>query len=312
MSRMHAAIVVGVVWAGLTGCTADPQQAGGNASADSAANHPPVIHTLTLVPDPIVSQGVVTAVVETKDADHDEVHVRYQWIVNERPVPGASAATFSASQLKRGDRLAVEVIPLDGKSEGPPLRITRMVGNAPPVVQSIRLEPLDAKAGDRIRAVVDGGDADGDAVQYSYRWVRNNQVVLEGEHDSLETTGFSRDDSVVVLVTPRDATTQGKMVSSQALVLANRAPKFIPTTPAAPTQNLFSYAVAAIDPENDPVTYSLEVGPQGMTIDGQTGQIRWVIPPALSGTHHVKVVVKDTHDGWASQEFDVTLHPPAT
>ena len=312
MSQGRAAIAVGIVWAGMTGCSVDPQQVGGNASADPAANHPPVVHTLNLVPDPVISQGGVTAVVETKDADHDEVHVRYQWIVNERLVPGASAADFGAGQLKRGDRLSLEVIPLDGKSEGPPTRITRIVGNAPPVVQVVRLEPLDAKAGDRIRAVVDGGDADGDAVRYSYRWMRNNQVALEGEHDSLETTGFSRDDSVAVVVTPHDASIYGKEMSSQPLVLGNRSPKFISTTPAVLSQGLFSYAVAATDPENDPVTYSLEIGPQGMTIDGQTGHIRWVIPPALTGTHHVKVVARDTHNGWASQEFDVTLNPSGT
>ncbi|MBS0155492.1 MAG: hypothetical protein JSS38_12920 [Nitrospira sp.] len=312
MSQMQVAIAVGMVWAGITGCTADPEQVGGDASADSVANHPPVVHTLNVAPDPIVSQGVVTAVVETKDADHDEVQVRYRWIVNERLILGASAADFGAGQLKRGDRLSLEVIPFDGKSEGAPIRITRTVGNAPPVVRSVGLEPLGARAGDRIRAVVDGGDADGDVVRYSYRWVRNNQVTLEGEQDSLETAGFSRDDSVAVFVTPHDATTHGKEVLSQALVLENHSPKFISTAPGVLSQNLFSYAVAALDPENDPVTYSLEIGPQGMTIDGQTGHIRWVIPPALSGTHHVKVVARDSHAGWASQEFDVTLHPPAT
>ncbi len=312
MSQMQVAIAIGVVWAGMTGCTADPQQVEGNASADPAANHPPVVHTLNVVPDSIVSQGVVIAVVETKDLDHDEVRVRYQWSLNDRLVPGASSADFSASQLKRGDRLSLEVIPFDGKSEGPPIRITRLVGNAPPVVQSVRLEPLGAKAGDHIRAVVEGGDADGDAVRYSYRWVRNNQVVVEGENDSFETTGFARADSIAVFVMPRDATTHGKEVLSPSIMLENHAPKFISSTPAALSQALFSHAVAAIDPENDPVTYSLEIGPQGMTIDGQTGHIRWVIPPALNGTHHVKVVAKDTHDGWASQEFDVVLHLPAT
>ncbi|MFO0698674.1 MAG: Ig domain-containing protein [Nitrospira sp.] len=307
---MQVAIAVGVVWAGMTGCTADPQQVGGNASA--GANHLPVVHTINVVPDFIVSQGVVTAVVETKDLDHDEVQVRYQWILNDRLLPGASSAEFDASRLKRGDRLSLEAIPFDGKSEGSPVRITRIVGNAPPVVQSVRLEPLGARAGDHIRAVVDGGDADGDAVRYSYRWVKNNQVVIEGENDSLETTGFSRADAIAVFVTPRDGTTPGKEMPSASLVLENHAPKFISNTPAALSQGLFSHAVTAIDPENDPVTYSLEIGPQGMTIDGKTGHIRWVIPPALSGTHHVKVVAKDTHDGWASQEFDVVLHPPAT
>ncbi|MFO0707024.1 MAG: putative Ig domain-containing protein [Nitrospira sp.] len=312
MNRLRHAIVLVAFLVGVSGCTADPPQVGGDSSAGVTENHPPIVHSLSVVPDPIVRQGVITAVAETKDIDQDEVQLRYRWFVNDRPISGASSAAFSADYVKRGDRLTLEVIPYDGKSEGVPTRVTRVVENTPPVVQTVSLDPLHARAGESIRAVIDGSDVDGDVVRYSYRWTRNNQVVFEGEQDSLETTGFTRDDSVAVFVTPHDATTHGKEVLSQSIVLANRSPKFASTNPASLTQNLFTYTVAAIDPENDPITYSLEIAPEGMVIDGQTGRIQWTIPPALGGTHHVKVVAKDSRDGWVSQEFDVALKPPAT
>ena len=292
----------------LVGCTAESPQMGADSAADSTGNHPPVVHSLSLVPDPIVRQGVVTAVVETKDADQDEVQLRFRWVVNGAPVPGGSASTFNAEGLKRGDRLTVEVTPYDGKVEGPQTRAPeKVVGNTSPVVRAVVLEPNGAKAGDSIKAVVDGNDADGDAIRYSYRWLRNNQVVSEGEQDSLDTTGFMRDDVVAVAVIPHDRDAQGKEVLSQPITLANRPPKFTSTAPASMAQGQFTYAVMAVDPENDPVTFLLESAPPGMTIDERTGRIQWVVPAVATGSYSVKVVVKDSREGWASQEFNVGL-----
>lgn len=311
--RLATAFIVAPLFVGLVGCTAEPPQMGAGTAADSSGNHPPVVHSLSLFPDPIVRQGVVTAVVETKDVDQDEVQLRFRWVVNDAPVPGESSATFNPAGVKRGDRLTVEVTPYDGKVEGKPTRAAdRVVGNTPPAVRAVVLEPNGAKAGDPIKATVDGNDVDGDAVRYTYRWLRNNQVASEGEQDSLDTTGFLRDDVVAVAVIPHDRDTQGKEVMSQPVTLANRPPKFTSTAPVSVAQGQFNYAVTAVDPENDPVTYVLEAAPPGMTIDERTGRIQWAIPAASAGSYPVKVVVKDSREGWASQEFDVSLKPSSS
>ena len=218
-------------------------------TAAASGNHPPVVHSLSLVPNPVVRQGVVTAVVETKDADQDEVQLRFRWLVNDVPVLGESSSTFNPSGTKRGDRLTVVVTPYDGKLEGTPTRAVDGVGNTPPVVRAVVLEPNEPRAGDAIKATVDGNDIDGDAVRYTYRWLRNNQVVLEGEHDSLDTAGFLRDDVVAVAVIPHDRDTLGKEVMSQLVTLANRPPKFTSTAPASMAQGLLNYAATAVDPE---------------------------------------------------------------
>ena len=311
--RVATVFIAALLLVGLVGCTAEPPQVGAGTAADSSGNHPPVVHSLSLAPDPIVRQGVVTAVVETKDADQDEVQLRFRWVVNGAPVPGGSASTFNAEGLKRGDRLTVEVTPYDGKVEGPQTRAPeKVVGNTSPVVRAVVLEPNGAKAGDPIKATVDGNDVDGDAVRYTYRWLRNNQVASEGEQDSFDTTGFLRDDVVAVAVTPHDRDTQGKAVMSQPVALANRPPKFTSTAPASVAQGQFNYAVTAVDPENDPVTFLLEAAPPGMTIDERNGHIQWAVPAAFAGSYRVKVVVKDSREGWASQEFDVSLKPASS
>ena len=306
--RLAAQYIIASLLLGLAGCTAEAPQMGTGSAADSVGNHPPVVHSLSMVPDPIVLQGVVTAVVETKDADQDEVQLRFRWMVNGAPVLRESSAAFNAEGLKRGDRLMVEVTPYDGKVEGKPTRgPEKVVGNTPPLVRTIVLEPNGAKAGDPVKVVVDGNDVDGDMVRYSYRWLRNNQVVLEGEQDVLDTVGFARDDVVAVAVIPHDREAQGKEVLSQPITLANRPPKFTSTAPASMAQGQFSYAVTVVDPENDPVTFLLESAPPGMTIDERTGHIQWAIPAAANGSYAVKVVVKDSREGWASQEFAVGL-----
>jgi hypothetical protein len=47
-----------------------------------------------------------------------------------------------------------------------------------------------------------------------------------------------------------------------------------------------------------------------MTIDEKAGRIQWLVPATSAGVYRAKVLVKDDHQGWASQEFEVTLGNP--
>jgi hypothetical protein len=90
--------------------------------------------------------------------------------------------------------------------------------------------------------------------------------------------------------------------------LASNSPPAIVSAPSAPTgRDRYEYAVKAVDPEGDRLTYRLEAAPPGMTIDAETGQIQWSVAPTAAGTHHVRVVVQDVGGGTAFQEFDVSV-----
>src|SRR5205085_7363071 len=58
---------------------------------------------------------------------------------------------------------------------------------------------------------------------------------------------------------------------------ANHAPMIISTPPTSFTfaAGTYTYAVHALDAENDSLTYSLTSAPAGMTIDPATGLITW-------------------------------------
>ena len=56
----------------------------------------------------------------------------------------------------------------------------------------------------------------------------------------------------------------------------NEAPA-ITTVPAvnAEEDRPYRYDIDAFDPDNDPLTFTLVVGPGGMTVDAASGQISW-------------------------------------
>ncbi len=314
MSKNRAQTIdrsIGVIFLaalGLMGCNLDSPQSDVTGAVASRLGHPPVIRSVALAPVPIVRDGVVRATVEAEDVDRDPLTFTYKWIVNDEMKPEEISSTFHPERLNRGDRLAVEVTPHDGKASGLPVRSgSVIVGNTPPVIRAVTLQPSSAKVGDRLVATVDGSDMDGEDVRYTYRWSHNNRLVAEGEQATLDTTGFLRGDVIAVSVTPHDRESHGREQLSELLALANSPPKFTSSAQGSLTQGQFSYVASALDSENDPVTFALESAPPGMTIDEKTGRIQWDAPVGSAGVYRVKVLAKDDHQGWASQEFEVAL-----
>jgi RHS repeat-associated protein len=71
------------------------------------------------------------------------------------------------------------------------------------------------------------------------------------------------------------------------------------------TNTIYFYAVRAIDPEGDPLTYRLLDAPTSATIDAQTGRVSWV--PSGPGQFHFRVQVSDGRGGLDSQDYDLTV-----
>lgn len=70
----------------------------------------------------------------------------------------------------------------------------------------------------------------------------------------------------------------------------------------------YSYAVTAVDPDGDPVTFALTQGPEGMTIDSSTGLITWNAPDSEAGRDvAVAVRVDDGRGGFDEQSFTLRV-----
>ena len=312
---MTATLLVALI--GL-GCSSNSSTADGvTASAGSRAggakpNRLPVISSVALSPNPIALNAPVAIFVDADDPDDDPLTFRHRWFVNGRLLPDYTGPLLPARVLKKGDSVMVEVTPFDGKKEGAPMQSTAVqVGNTPPEVAGVLLEPAEVHVGDTVRVQLQAKDVDDDDIHYSVKWWRNNKLVLEGAHLALDTAGFARGDHIVAQVTPLDGVGAGKMVSSQMATVVNSPPKILSNPPAALERGRYVYGVSAQDADGDPLRFALASAPAGMTIEPVTGMIEWAVAPGTTGTHRVKVVVEDGQEGQAFQEFDLAFTAPS-
>lgn len=176
--------------------------------------------------------------------------------------------------------------------------------NKLPEIVTIKLSPRLVYPGTKVKAEPEAKDEDGDTVSYYYEWKRND-VILPGEMmDEINTAEFKKGDFITVTVTPFDGKEKGKTRRSLPLIVANRPPEISSSVPFEISNGKYIYEVKATDPDDDKLTYSLEGGPPGMTIDPATGVIRWDGPRA--GTYNIKIVVTDG-DAKAFQGFELIL-----
>ena len=295
----------------LGGCSQQSQSPQSNAGARGPGNHPPVIHSVTIVPTTAVLDQPISVQVKADDLEGDLITFRHQWRLNGAPLANETHSTLGSKAIKRGDLLSVDVVPYDGKIEGPPSHAEARVGNTPPEVKSLELEPAAPRVGALIRANVVGIDADDDPVEYRYRWLKNSDEIYDGESNSLETAHFSRGDVITVEVTPADPTSPGRIKRSKPLVIVNTPPRIVSTPPAKMEKGRYVYRVVAEDADGDALTYALESAPPDMMIDKNTGRIDWPMTSKVAGKHRIRVTATDPVRARAFQEFEMVLTGPA-
>lgn len=69
---------------------------------------------------------------------------------------------------------------------------------------------------------------------------------------------------------------------------------------------VYTYAIIATDPDEDTLTYTLSVKPDGMTINESTGVVSWTPTEAQVGEHQVIIEVSDGKVS-VSQNFTITV-----
>jgi len=245
--------------------------------------------------------------IETDDSHSDTAGFQYQWMANGDPIRDQTGPTLTPSMLTRGDRVTVGLVPTSGTVQGTRYQAGPVVvGNTPPVVSHLSIErPDDPHA--PVFAKMEAVDADRDEMQFDFRWSRNNRIVKQGPEQTLDTTRFQANDTLEVEVTPRDQLSAGKPVRSEPVYVGNSPPKIVSAPAVLIGRERYEYTVKAVDADGDPLSFLLEVGPQGMVIDKETGQLVWQIPTDLLGSHRVRIVAEDGKGGKAFQEFDFSL-----
>ena len=294
----------------LLGCQRGEVGAGNPNTKLTTGNHHPVVRAATLQPTPLVLTGPIVVHVDAQDVDRNPLSFRYRWIVNGQSIRNQDGEQLSPELLKRGDAVSVEIWPYDGMVEGRPFTMEPVVvGNSPPVVEQLAIEPESVSPGIRVQARVDISDVDRDLIRVSYRWWKNDALVQEGDEAELDTAGFSRGDTLSVEAVPFDGVQKGKAVRSVPIRVGNIPPRIVSAPAKSIINNRYEYQVEATDAESDAITFSLETAPPGMTIDEYKGFVSWQISPDQIGVHKVRVLAKDSQGAITFQEFELNLTP---
>ena len=103
----------------------------------------------------------------------------------------------------------------------------------------------------------------------------------------------------------------GKEEQTFSLIVSSKVPNrppFFTSTPVTGGRILspYSYQATASDPENDALTYTLEVGPLGMSVTPQ-GLVQWSPSASQVGTQTAKLKVADPSGASASQTFSILI-----
>lgn len=228
-------------------CTATPTDGTGTGAAVSSAvitvdNTPPVLDSAELSDPTPSTEGTLTVNLgEFRDDDDDLVSLSYEWFIN--GVSTSTEPSLPPGSLVAGDVVRCEVTPTDGTDPGVAAVTSEVeVGNTEPLVLSVDYLPETPGTTTSLTAVPTGFDADGDDLDYTFRWRVNGTSIIDVTTDTLPADRFSRDDTISLTVTANDGSADSPPFAANDVVVGNTAP---------------TVASATLDP--DPITESTGV-----------------------------------------------------
>ncbi len=296
-------LVLLICIAGIVSCE-------GKKSSTSASqtNSPPVIVSVSILPEKPTMGNELSLSIQSKDAEGDPITYQYQWIKNDEEITGENQPVLKSGKFRKGDFIRVKVTPSDGKVTGTsflssPVRIQ----NSPPAIGEVWIEPRVAYVNDNLKATAKSSDPEGDFIYYIYQWEINGSI-LDGERkETLEKGRFKRGDSVSVIVTPDDRESLGTPKRSEPLLISNSPPQIVSSPPTSVEKTTYLYQVKVSDADNDPIMFILKSGPKGMGIDRKTGLIRWEIRKEDKGTYPVEIEASDSEGARSIQRYTLTI-----
>jgi hypothetical protein len=131
--------------------------------------------------------------------------------------------------------------------------------NVPPVVRSVRIQPAEPAAGQRVRAIVSVRDPEGDPVTLDYAWAIDGEVVSDDAE--IELSDVRKGATVSVIVTAHDPEAAADPMTAEVRVI-DQAPvisglAITPPETVAPGERIVVTSEGR-DPDGDSVTFDYE------------------------------------------------------
>jgi hypothetical protein len=315
--RLWSRTILGVAAVALAACGGDdePIATGAPMGAveieesqgnDDGVNEAPEIERISLSPESPRPGERVTVKVQTSDPDGDSVRVSYEWRINGQRV--GNGPSIHTQGHPKGTVIELRAVPNDGQIEGAAEMATVRVGNQPPVMIGIKIEPLgEVTATHDIVANPTATDPDGDDLEYIYEWTINGDAAYS-EEAVLPRDEFKRGDQITISVRADDGSTESEPLESQPFEVVNALPAITSSPGAFDEAGSFRYQLAVTDPDGDRrLRYRLLEGPKGMAVDLLQGMVTWTPTDSQSGTHPVVLEVDDMAGGKVTQSFQVQV-----
>ncbi len=156
------------------------------------------------------------------DPEGQTVNYEYDWLRNNQPT-GISTNTVPGSATAYGETWRVIVTPNDIHGSGTVAWAEVTIGNTPPVVSDVTLSPNPVYTNDTLVCGATSTDAENQTVTYTYAWTVNGNAVAPTTSTLDGNTYFSKNNTVVCVVTPNDGLTSGATLSAN-IVVANAPP----------------------------------------------------------------------------------------
>lgn len=225
------------------------------------------------------------------------------WRRNGGLIAGVDGRRLISGSFVRNDRITA-TLEIDGAEFSEEV----VIGNTQPQVLGLSLVEAPGAGKDMVLSPRTE-DIDGDEVELSYRWSINDEPVDQIEDERLPGDLLHKNDRIGLEILPFDGVEEGPLFRTEPLVVPNSPPTITSVPPDQLQGQVFLYQVQAFDPDADPVEYSLDQGPDGMTLDA-AGLLQWTLPENAAGEHAVAVRVTDAEGAYVVQQFNLTVGAP--
>ncbi len=170
-----------------------------------------------------------------------------------------------------------------------------------------RINPTKPLSSQPLHVLTETYDADGDLLRTTYRWFINDKPVSGATGERLTPGPYRKGDIVTVEVTVTDGPNDTVFLAS-GVEIANSPP--VMKMPPSNQVNLDGLKIVVTDPDDDPITFSLQEAPPGLDIDPK-GVLHYQASDELKETKTFKtrIVAEDTSGEQAIWELTMTLHP---